>query len=73
MSKSVQMLDAYIGSAIDVPVTHSTFSGIHIFAGSRRYSLARSTSPCIFDAPPVRITHSGNIPSRPTFLSSIFT
>jgi hypothetical protein len=67
------MLAEYIGSAIDVPDTHSTFSGIQILAGSLRYSRARSTSPCIFDAPPVSITHSGSIPSRPTFLSSIFT
>lgn len=34
--RSVPMLAAYIGSAIDVPLTHSTFSGIQMLAGSLR-------------------------------------
>jgi len=62
-----------IGSPIDVPLTPSTFSGTPTLAGSLRYSRARSTSHLIFAAHPVRIAPSGSIPSRPTFLSSIFT
>lgn len=61
----------YIGSLIDVPRTPSTLSGTPILAGRRIYVRARSTSPLIFAAPPVTTIHSGSIPSRPTFLSSI--